>query len=184
MSEQLSIADVSAPPRLDEFELFYQKYPRKVSKATARRAWLTARRRASFDEIMNGLATYPFSPDPVYVPYPATWLNGDRFRDVAPDLTRDSYGIGEWLAGLPRDGALSPLFYEIEEIRPILIATGWEPSWRGSLDVLNAWLRDGYEPDSVAKIIAEAVTEFGVRGALASFDKRVRYRARRLALNQ
>jgi hypothetical protein len=109
-----------------------------------------------------------------------TWLNQKRYRDVEPDLTIDPYGLSEWLESLPRDGGLSAHCYDIEDIRPILIATGWEPSWRGSLDILNGWLRDGYIPDSCAKVIAAAVAEFGGRASLAAFDKRVRFRAQKI----
>lgn len=127
-----------------------------------------------------GLAAYQFSPDPKFQPHPATWLNQDRFRDVKPDLDSDPYGLGEFLDKLPRGGGLSAHAYDIEDLRAVLIAAGWPSSWRGDLEPLNGWMRDGYQPESCARVIAAAVAEFGARASLGAFDKRVRYRAARI----
>jgi hypothetical protein len=168
-------------PEKTGFPAFWDAYPRKTGKLDAERKFAIACRRATFEQIMDGLARYQFSDDPKFIPHPATWLHQGRYLDVQVDLLADAYGLLEWHAALPRDGTLSAAMYDPHDLRPILIATGWEPSWRGSLDVLGVWMRDGFVPDSVAKTIAAAVAEFGARGNLAAFDKRVRYRAERIS---
>lgn len=173
-----------------QFESFWLAFPKRPlnPKAPAKLSWARALRGnannppATVAEIMEGLARYPFSTEPKMRPMAATWLNQRRFRDVEPDPSADAWGLTEWHATITSDGTLSAAMYDPDDLRPILIATGWEPSWRGSLDVLSAWMRDGYVPDSVAKVIASAVAEFGARGNLAAFDKRVRYRAERISL--
>lgn len=173
------------PPEIDEelFAAFWLAYPKRPnnSKFEARKSWGRALRHATPTEIMDGMARYEFSPDPRMRPMAATFLNQQRWACINDDLDVDAYGLAEWLADLPHDGTLSAACYDIDDLRPILIATGWEPSWRGSLDIVNAWMRDGYVPDSVAKIVAGAVAEHGARGNLAAFDKRVRYRAERIS---
>ena len=184
MSEQLSISAVMALPAhvLDPFNAFWEAFPKRPNnaKAPARLAFARAMRRASITEIMDGLARYRFSPDPAFRPMAATWLNQSRWQVEHDDLTIDPYGIAEWLASLPSDGSLSALSYDIDDLRGVLIATGWEASWRGDLGPLNGWMRDGYQPDSVARVIAAAVAEFGERSSLKAFDKRVRFRAEQI----
>jgi hypothetical protein len=38
-------------------------------------------------EIIAGVARYRFSPDPQYVPMPATWLNGEYWLSEQPALS-------------------------------------------------------------------------------------------------
>ena len=168
----------SALPDAD-FDEFYRLYPRKVGKGQARRAWTTAIKKADPADIIAALKSYWFSDEKTFIAHPATWLNGERWLDQQSDR-RDAYGLREWLASLPREPGLSAHIYEVEELRAILVATGWPATWRGDLGHLNAWMRDGYQPDSVAQVIAAAVAEFGSRATLRSFDGRVRYRAERI----
>lgn len=175
-------APIEVIPKKMEFQDFWDAYPRKTGKLDAERKFIIACRRATAEQIMDGVARYQFSDDPKFIPHPATWLHQGRYLDVQVDLSADQYGLTEWHATIISDGKLSAAMYDPDDLRPILIATGWEPSWRGSLDVLSAWMRDGYVPDSVAKAIASAVAEFGARGALAAFDKYVRFRAERISL--
>lgn len=171
-----------------EFERFWLAFPKRPinPKAPAKLSWARALRGndnnppATVAEIMEGLTGYPFSPEPKMRPMAVTWLNQRRFRDIEPDLSADPYGLVEWLDELPRDGTLSATCYDVDDLRPVLIATGWAPEWRGPLEVMSAWMADGYNPDSIARVIAAAVAEFGGRGTLAAFDKRVRYRAERI----
>ena len=69
-----------------EFQRFWENYPRKAAKGSARRAWSKATRIASPEEIIEGAARYAADPnrDPSYTAHPATWLNGERWLD--PDL--------------------------------------------------------------------------------------------------
>lgn len=176
------------------FERFWVAYAKRPNnpKDPARLSWARALRGyvkegeqyppATVEEIMEGLARYEFDPDPRMRAMAVTWINQRRWSVVNEDLDADQFGLSEYLVNLPHDGTLSAACYDVDDLRPILIATGWAPSWRGSLDVLNAWVRDGYNPDSCAKVIAAAVAEFGARGTLAAFDKRVRFRAERINL--
>jgi hypothetical protein len=168
-----------APPT--EFEIFYAQYPRRVGKPYALMCWNAAiARGVTVETIMKGLAEYRFSRDPKFIPHPSTFLNQSRWDDVEPDLSLDPFGLNAWLETLPpsKDGP-SPHWYHVEDLQGILIAMGFDPTWRGPLDVLDGWLKDGYQPDSVSRVIAQAVAEFGRRASLQAFDKRVRYRADR-----
>lgn len=74
----------------DEFEQFWRAYPRRVAKAAARAAWQKTRGlRPDFaaltQAIINGArwrqhleSQRRFVPE---WPYPATWLNGERWSD-------------------------------------------------------------------------------------------------------
>ena len=66
----------------DEFERWYEQYPHKVSKGAARRAFLTARKKASLEMLISGLEHYVRTkPARIDWCYPATWLNGERWLD-------------------------------------------------------------------------------------------------------
>ena len=71
----------------EEFETaFWPKYPRKVSKGTARRAYAVARKKAGVEELMMGLHNFLreiAGKETRYVPHAATWLNGERWLDEA-----------------------------------------------------------------------------------------------------
>lgn len=62
-----------------EFDEFWTLYPRAIGKPAALRSWNGALVRASSEVILTGLKDYPFSDDPAFIPYPATWLNQDRW---------------------------------------------------------------------------------------------------------
>lgn len=66
----------------DRFEEFWASYPRKVAKRAAGKAWSSALKRADAELILSGLGRFPFSSEAQFVPYPATWLNNDRWVDV------------------------------------------------------------------------------------------------------
>ena len=71
-----------SPETIDQFDQFWQAYPRKCSKGLARRAFLKARKNTSFELIMDGLRNFQFDPREKFVPYPATWINQERWLDV------------------------------------------------------------------------------------------------------
>ena len=93
--ERESIIDIIPPisPKQDEthsddeFDKFWQAYPRKQGKQTARRSFAKARKSAAIAEIMAGLnahnAVWPKASDPraQYIPHPSTWLNEGRWGD-------------------------------------------------------------------------------------------------------
>lgn len=70
---------LSGLPKSPEFLAFWKKYPRKIGRLAAAKAYDKARRIASHDEIMDGVMRYPFSFDPSKQPHATTWLNGGRW---------------------------------------------------------------------------------------------------------
>lgn len=69
-----------------DFETFWNAYPKKKSKGTARKAFAKAIQKTDFGTIMNALYkmrdTKEWTKDDgQYVPYPATWLNGEGWDD-------------------------------------------------------------------------------------------------------
>ncbi len=67
------------------FDEFWNVYPRREAKATARKAWEKAVKRARGEEIIAGAVRYRDDPnrDAQFTAHPATWLNGDRWLDEA-----------------------------------------------------------------------------------------------------
>lgn len=68
-----------------DFERFWVAYPRKVAKGDARRAWLKSRQqRPELAEILAAIERAKVSDQwrRGFVPYPATWLNQERWSDV------------------------------------------------------------------------------------------------------
>ena len=70
---------------MDDFELFWSFYPRKVSKATARKAWqkLSAEQQLMAAKAINTHCEYWKAKETEleFIPHCATWLNGERFED-------------------------------------------------------------------------------------------------------
>lgn len=67
-----------------EFDAFWAIYPRKVGKDAARKAWLSARKRAGLEVIVGGLRGFVAATtgaDQQFIPHPATWLNQGRWQD-------------------------------------------------------------------------------------------------------
>lgn len=67
------------------FQEFWNAYPRKLDKAKAFRAFKSALKRATFEDILAGVIAYRNDPkrDPDYTKYPATWLNNDSWENAA-----------------------------------------------------------------------------------------------------
>jgi hypothetical protein len=67
-----------------DFEAFYRRYPRRVGRLAALRAWTSALKRASAAEIMAGLERQLpelSRRESKYIPHPSTWLNQGRWQD-------------------------------------------------------------------------------------------------------
>lgn len=71
-----------------EADEFYQRYPRKVGKQAALKAYQAARTKTTHETIMAGLERFirfgNFT-DPHFVKHPATWLNHGCWADEYPD---------------------------------------------------------------------------------------------------
>ena len=74
------------------FEQFWAVYPRRTSKRAAVKAYESAVSRSSHDEVLAGairFANDPNLPQGEFIPYPTTWLNGDRWDDgPLPERTK------------------------------------------------------------------------------------------------
>jgi len=66
------------------FDKFWELYPRKIAKASARKAWNKATKTIPADELLKLVKAYSESklPESTFIPYPASWLNNDRWDDV------------------------------------------------------------------------------------------------------
>jgi uncharacterized protein YdaU (DUF1376 family) len=69
------------------FDRFWPNYPRRDGKGHARKAFVKALTKTDEATIIAGLDRYRFSPDPQYIPMPATWLNEERWLSEQPDPT-------------------------------------------------------------------------------------------------
>lgn len=75
---------VTVPDRFDEF---WEKWPRKVDKPAAQRAWKKAVKKIPAQrlvELTAAYASHPYLPEKAFIPNPATWLNGERWNDDPP----------------------------------------------------------------------------------------------------
>ena len=68
----------------DHFDLFWSSYPRRIGKGAARVAFKRALKRVSLDELLEAVEYFRHTEigrDKKFCPYPATWLNQDRWAD-------------------------------------------------------------------------------------------------------
>lgn len=70
------------------FDDFWAVWPRKDKKKDAETAWRSAIRRSSAErivEVATEYANHPNRPPKQFVPYGATWLRGDCWKDPMPE---------------------------------------------------------------------------------------------------
>lgn len=85
--EQDSCASAGAERDSDlagDFEQWWETYPRKRGKGQALKAYRTARKTATAEDLIDAVASQRATltaKGPDFVPYPATWLNGQRWLD-------------------------------------------------------------------------------------------------------
>lgn len=81
--------------RDEDFERWYEGYPRKVGRGEAQRAFKAAISKTSLEELTAGLDRYKRSkPSDQAWCHPATWLNGERWLDQEVEIDR-SRGNGK-----------------------------------------------------------------------------------------
>ena len=88
-------AEADTPPA-GGFDEFYARYPRKVGKGSARRAYDKALKVTTHDNIMFGLSQQLASmeaKEKQFIAHPATWLNGERWDDE-PEQLNSMAGAG------------------------------------------------------------------------------------------
>jgi hypothetical protein len=81
----MKVLSFRAAPK-DAFDEFWEAYPKRVSKGQARQAFAKACKIASAAEIIAGALRFADhlkseGTQMKYIPYPATWLNGERWED-------------------------------------------------------------------------------------------------------
>lgn len=67
-----------------DFDKFWTAYPKKLNKNQAQKAWRSAIKKESAEVIIERAIAYANSanlPEMTYIPYPATWLNNERWAD-------------------------------------------------------------------------------------------------------
>ncbi len=89
-SRPLSTKDLSIADAINEFDEFYELYPKKVNPKPAKARWITAIKTTEPAEIMAGLrAQLPQMADTErrYIPAPDVWLHKGKWADEisAPD---------------------------------------------------------------------------------------------------
>lgn len=89
---------VNRPPRAPtaqtEFDLWWEHYPRKVSKGAARKAFPHARRKAPLDVLIAGASAYADDPTRTtrFTKHPAKWLNDECWNDDRTPTRTESNG--------------------------------------------------------------------------------------------
>ena len=74
----------------DDFAEWYAAYPRKTARGRALTAYRTARKKADAATLLAAIkqqASQLMAKGSEFAPYPATWLNGERWLDEAPTPT-------------------------------------------------------------------------------------------------
>lgn len=72
---------------MDDFDKFWKAYPRKLAKGDARKAWQQMQKvMPSLEALLTAISiakeTEQWRKDGgAYIPYPATWLRGERWED-------------------------------------------------------------------------------------------------------
>lgn len=79
----------------DSWERFWEKYPSKIGKADARKAFLRARKtKVPWEQFWRGLQRYISKRDDRRWCNPSTWLNQQRWDDGAPPARQLFSGSG------------------------------------------------------------------------------------------
>lgn len=82
-----------------EFEEFWKKYPRKIGKLLARKAFTTARKQATQQELLDGVDAYiQHKPGYADFAHPGSWLRAGRWMDEweAPPKPMHAAPLVDW----------------------------------------------------------------------------------------
>lgn len=72
-----------------EFDEWWSAYPKKRDKGHAVKAYRTARKKTDAATLLTAVkqqTSHLMSKGPEFCPFPATWLNGERWADEPPQL--------------------------------------------------------------------------------------------------
>jgi hypothetical protein len=80
----LTIKEPSMKQAENDFDNFWNLYPKKVAKSEALRAWNKATKKKTADELLKLTKAYAEGklPEDKYIPYPASWLNKELYESV------------------------------------------------------------------------------------------------------
>lgn len=87
LDEQVLPAPKAKPeePPSAEFIRWYDAYPRKTAKPAALRKWREKDLDGQIDKLLTRLEAHKREwKDPAFIPYPATYLNQERYNDPLP----------------------------------------------------------------------------------------------------
>lgn len=83
------------------FDEFWSLYPRKIAKATARKAWakLSAEQQLMAAKAIDTHCQYWSAKETEleYIPHPATWLNNERWEDELVIEPKKEKQNKEWM---------------------------------------------------------------------------------------
>ena len=83
------------------FDEFWSLYPRKIAKATARKAWakLSAEQQLMAAKAIDAHCQYWSAKETEleFIPYPATWLNNERWEDELVIEPKKEKQSKEWM---------------------------------------------------------------------------------------
>lgn len=86
VSDSVSVLRDRESMREEEIETLYKEYPRKKAPARAKKAIKAALGKVSYDILLSAVKSYAETvkgKDMKYVPYPASWFNGECWNDEA-----------------------------------------------------------------------------------------------------
>jgi hypothetical protein len=86
--------------RAAEFEAWWDAYPRKRDKGHAAKAYRAARKKVDADTLLTAIKAQTPSITARgidYVPYPATWLNGERWTDQSDRTASAASNPDSWM---------------------------------------------------------------------------------------
>lgn len=104
----------------EEFDDFWTIYPRKEGKGAARKAWAKAVKilpAAELLPIVRSFSVRVHGTEQRFIPFPATWLNQERWADEVNDQQAEANGENGWFQPFslplpPADVANDPEQYE------------------------------------------------------------------------
>ena len=100
-SKPVDKPDNDQPPETS-FDLWWEAYPRKVAKGSARKAYAQALKKVPADSLLKLTKAFTFDKDEKFIPFPATWLNAERWLeaqaepDNTPRMTDEEIRMMHW----------------------------------------------------------------------------------------
>lgn len=89
----------TTPADAEEFDDFWTIYPRKEGKGAAKKAWGKAVKILPASELLPIVRSYSVrvhGTEKRFIPFPATWLNQERWADEVDEQKAEASGEGGW----------------------------------------------------------------------------------------